>query len=85
MLKLAGSFFTVGSTPLEAQKVGHLHKELAAIVDEAIAGAQEIVVGIHAEVGIQVLDVAVVADVNRRARMNKVSDEKVGIEILRGR
>src|SRR5258708_27440316 len=67
-----------GSIP---EQIRHLHKEYPAIVDERTAGAQKAVRGVG-EGAIEVLHIAVVADVNRRPGMHQVSEKNVSVEVL---
>src|ERR1700752_3655230 len=66
-------------TSLEAEKVGRLHEELAAIVDVVIRCGEQAGRSRN-QPTIEVLEVAVVANINCRARMHEVGDEKVGID-----
>src|SRR5215471_13774460 len=70
----------------EPEQIRRLYKKLPAVVDVAIACRQDKSrYGIDRQIPAQVPHVGVVANVNRRPRMNKVSDQKIRIEILRRR
>ena len=59
-----------------------LHEELAAIVEEVVASGKQ--AGRRwDQPPVQVLEIAVVSDINRGSGMNEISDKKVGVEALR--
>ena len=63
------------------EHVADLHEELAAVIEIATGGVGH-VAGRQRSLPdhVQVLQVAVVTDIDRRPRMYKVSDEEVGVE-----
>src|SRR3979409_2188034 len=68
------------------EKIAHLHEKLPAGIDvSAWRGQQKAGDRVEWLVGGQVVQVAVVADIDRGARVHQVRDQKVGIELLRGR
>src|SRR5579871_5502234 len=67
---------------LKPEQIRDFHEELPAIVDVAVAGAQQIAVDIKAQWQGQVLQVAVVADVDRGIGVHQVGNEEIGIELL---
>src|SRR5579864_3964627 len=74
-------------TPLlETEKVADFHEELAAVVDVP-AGRVCHVSGRSwgRRDHIQILQVAVIADINRGARMHEVRDQEIGVEFTRRR
>src|SRR5437588_256109 len=70
---------------LETEQVRDLDEELAAVVEKRVASTEEAAVGSEKEVVIEILKVAVVADVDRGAGVEKVGDKKIGVEVLGGR
>src|SRR5215510_5411468 len=66
----------------KSKHVAGFYEELAAVVEEAVASVShesgETRAGAHY---IEVLQIAVIADINRGARMHQVSDEEVGVEL----
>src|SRR5690349_19486258 len=71
-----------GAGGSEAEQVGKLHEELAAVVEvSGWRAGEKSGGGIGGERGIQVLEVAVVADVERSSGVKQVSDEEVGVEL----
>src|SRR5512140_3009528 len=77
------SWLTAHGSRLKAKQVTHLHEKLAAVVEIA-AGSVGDVAGRDCGSGddIQILQVAVVADVDGGARMHEISDQKVGVELF---
>src|SRR5437660_9707836 len=71
-------------TVLETEQVRDLDEELAAVVEKRVAGTEEAAVGSEKEVVIEILKVAVVADVNRGAGVERVGNKKIGVEVLAG-
>ena len=68
---------------LETEHVAGLYEELAAIVEEAGAGVGHVSGNTWGGARyVEILQVAVIADVYRCARVHEVSDEEVGIEFL---
>src|SRR5579872_6108659 len=68
---------------LEPELVRHFHKKLPAVVDIPLRRVQPGQARrIPCQPMIQVLQIAVVSEVNRRSRMHQISDQKIGIELL---
>src|SRR4051794_33982444 len=75
-------FFRANCSLLKAEHVADLHEELAAIVDVRAGGVRHISGASgdgpdHAEI----LQVAVVPDVDGGAGMDQVRDQKIGVEL----
>ena len=68
----------------ESEQIRNFHEELAAVVDIAVAKPVQIAVWIKREAWIEILEIAVVAEIDCRARMEQIREENVGVEILRG-
>ena len=66
----------------KAEEIGNFDKNLAAIIQEAIGNVEEVAVGILAEAGIEILEVAVVTEVDGGTRMEKISEEQIGVEVF---
>src|SRR5216684_932701 len=73
------------------EEIADLHKENAAIIDEAVAADQADAFGIashrlsgdrQAETWNKVFQVAVVANIDRRAGMNEIGNQEVGAQVL---
>src|SRR5467141_1515587 len=71
-----------GGVDSKAEEIRDFDENLAAIIQEAIGNVEEVAVGILAEAGIEILQVAVVTNVDGGARMEKVGEEQVGIEVF---
>src|ERR1700746_2334212 len=69
---------------LKTEQVRHLHKEQTPVVDQLIAGAHQASRRRRQQGRVDILQIAVVADVNRRSRMNQIGDQKVAVELLGG-
>src|SRR5260370_34506058 len=72
------------SCPSEPQQVRNLHEELPAVIHEIVPRRQQ-AGWCRYEAPVQVLEVAVVPNVDRSAGMQQISDQEVGIEVLGGR
>ena len=68
----------------ESKQIGNFHEDLSAVVDVAVTKPVQVAVWIKGEARIEILEIAVVAEINCRARMEQVGEENVGVEILRG-
>src|SRR5437879_7862415 len=73
------SEFFITSKPKE---VGHLHEKLPAVVDEGVSRADQVSVGIESQAVIQVLKVAVIADIYCGAGVDEIRDKKIRIQVL---
>src|SRR3954462_9849800 len=73
---------TANCSLLKAEHVADLHEELAAIVDVRAGGVRHMS-GASGDGPdhVEVLQIAVVPDVDGGARMHQVRDEKVGVEL----
>src|ERR1700730_3019122 len=72
-----------GNQASKPEQIRHFHEKLAAVVDVAFRRIQSRQPGgIRHESVIQVLEVAVVADINRSPRMHQISEQEVGVELL---
>ena len=69
---------------LKAKQIRDFHKKLPAIVDVAIAKAIQVSAWIKRQAGIDILQVAVVTEIDRSTRVKQIGEENVGVEILRG-
>jgi hypothetical protein len=69
---------------LKAEEIGDFDENLPAIIQEAIGKVEEVAVGILAEGGIEILQVAVVTKVESGARMEKIGEQQVGVEVFGG-
>src|SRR5271156_5526278 len=68
---------------LEAELVRHFHEKLPAVVDIALRRVQSSQTGwIRDQRVVQVLQVAVIAYIDRRARMHQVGEQEIGVELL---
>lgn len=67
---------------LEAEEIGDFDENLAAIIQESIGNVKEVAVRILTEGGIKILQVAVVTKVDSGARMEKIGEEQVGVEVF---
>ena len=68
----------------KSKQIRNFHEQLAAVVDIAIAKPVQIAVWIEREAWIEILEIAVIAEIDRGARMEQVREENVGVEILGG-
>src|ERR1043166_1154192 len=63
-----------------------LLRKTADLVDVSVRrGQDEACHGVDCQVAVQVFQVAVIAHIDCRARMDEVRDQEVGVEVLRGR
>src|SRR5437868_4448137 len=70
----------------EPEQIGRLHKKLAAIINVAARSCKDVSRDrVDSQVSFQVAKVAVIADKDRGARMHKVGNKEVGVEVLGGR
>src|SRR5947209_6039229 len=65
----------------EAQQIGHFYEELPAVVHETVWRCEQAIYP-RKQAAVQVLQVAVVSDIDGGAGMHKIGDEEVGIEVL---
>ena len=68
----------------ESKQIRNFHKQLATVVDVAILEAGKITVLVGAEAWIEILEIAVIAEVDRGAGVEQVGEEHIGVEILGG-
>ena len=68
----------------ESKQIRNFHEELSAVVDIAIAKPVQIAVWIEREAWIEILEVAVVAEIDCRAGVKQVGEEQVSLKILGG-
>src|SRR5229473_175753 len=71
-----------GGVDSKAEEIRNFDENLAAIIQEAIGNVEEIAVGILGEAGIEILQVAVVTNVDSGTRMEKIGEENVGVEVF---
>src|ERR1700676_4763942 len=65
------------------EQIRQFHEKLPAVVDVALRRIQSRHPRrIRHKVWIQILEVAVVADINRSPRMHQISEQEVGVELL---
>src|SRR3954452_3491518 len=70
----------------KAEQVADFHEKLAAIVQVAVSRSRDVPGNRRIlRDDCEILQIAVVSDVDRRARVNKVSHEKVGVELALSR
>ena len=70
--------------PLEAEQVRDFNKYLAAIVNVVVAKPVQVAAWIKRQTRIEVLQIAVVTEIDRRARMEQVGEEDIRVEIFGG-
>src|SRR5579862_12918 len=69
----------------EAEQVADLHKKLTAVVEKTAGGVGDVAGRRRRRLNdVEVLQIAVVADINRRAGMHEVGNQEVGVELLGG-
>src|SRR5262249_53657199 len=68
------------SACLIPKKIRQLYKHLPTVIDERISGAQQ-AIGRRSQRTINVLQITVVANVNRRPRMQHVGKQHVTVEL----
>ncbi len=66
----------------EAQQVRNFDKEFTIVVDEAVAGAEQVRIGAQLQHAVEVLQVAVVSHIDGCAGMDEVADEEVGVQVF---
>src|SRR6266852_2786480 len=71
-----------GGVDSKAEEIRDFDENLAAIIQEAIGNVEEVAVGILAEAGIEILQVAVVTDIYGGAGMEEVREEQIGVEVF---
>ena len=64
------------------KQVGNFHEKLTAVVDERVAGANQVAIRVESKIVIQVLQVAVVAHINGGSGVDEVRDKKISIEVF---
>src|SRR5882762_11318582 len=69
---------------LEPKQIGHLHEKQAPVIDQPVSASQQARVGIEGQLRIDVLEIAVVTDINRGSRMDQICDQKISVELLGG-
>lgn len=71
----------VARLALEPEQIRELHKQLFAIVDELVGIAHQLSSG-HRRNYIQILQVAIVADIVRCPRIDLIGHEQISVEIF---
>jgi len=71
-----------GGVDSKAEEIRDFDENLAAVIQEAIGNVEEVAVGILAEAGIEILQVAVVTDIYGGAGMEEVREEQIGVEVF---
>ena len=64
------------------KQVGNFHEKLTAIVDERVACANQVAIRVKRKIVIQVLKVAVIADIHCGSRVDQVRNQKISIQVL---
>jgi hypothetical protein len=71
-----------GTMDSKAEEIGDFDENLPAIIQKSIGNVEQVTVGILAEAGIEILEVAVVTEVDGGTRMEKIREEHVGVEVF---
>ncbi len=71
--------FSLFSKP---KQVRNFHEELPAVVDEGVSRADQVSVEVKSQIVIQVLQVAVIADIHCSAGVDEIRDKKIRIQVL---
>ena len=73
-----------GKYSSKAEQVGDLNEKLPAVIDEVVPRRQQAGRS-RQQAPVEVLQIGIVPDVDRRSRVHEVGDEEVGVEVLRRR
>src|SRR5215470_7275838 len=68
---------------LKTKQVGSLDKDLPTVIDVVVPQAIQVAAGIKGQAGIEILKIAVVAEIDGCTRVEQVGKEHVCVEILR--
>ena len=68
---------------LKTKQVGSLDKDLPTVIDVVVPQAIQVAAGIKGQAGIEILKIAVIAEIDCCAWMKQVSEENIGVEIFR--
>ena len=70
---------------LKPKQVRSLHEEVPAVVEQRSAfGVTQLSIDVGPQRQQHILQIAVVADVDRRAWVHEISDQEIGVEVLYG-
>jgi hypothetical protein len=67
---------------LIAKQIGYLYEKLPAVVQVAALRVQQVSILVQSQRPIQILQIAVVAYINRSSRMGKVSQQHIRVYVL---
>jgi hypothetical protein len=68
----------------ESEQIRNLHEDLATVVDISITKPVQVAVCIERKARIEILQIAVVTKIDRRAGVEQIGEEDIGVEILGG-